>query len=231
MLPIMTASLAGVPVFGPVDGIGDIEFLPGNNVPVANAGPDQTVEMTSCAGAGVALNGSASSDPDADPLTYTWTENGVTIATGMDPSVTLAYGTHTITLTVDDGKGGTATDDVVISIVDTTAPLLNVTVSPDTLWTPNHQYVTVTPATTVTDACVATTTVNLLSVTSNEPDNGLGDGDTPNDIVINENGTISLRAERSGTGGGRVYTITYQATDAAGNTSTATATVTVPHNQ
>jgi len=198
-----------------------------NYPPVANAGPDQTVEMTSCAGASVALNGAASADPDGDPLTYTWTENGLTIATGVNPTVTLAYGTHTITLTVADGKGGTATDNVVIRIVDTTPPALSVTVTPNILWPANHKYVKVTPAITVTDACAATT----VKVTSNEPDNGLGDGDMPNDIVINKDGTISLRAERSGKGTGRIYTITYRATDAAGNTGTAAATVTVPHNR
>jgi endo-1,4-beta-xylanase len=40
-----------------------------------------------------------------------------------------------------------------------------------------------------------------------------------------------LRAERSGTGNGRIYTITYQATNTCGATVTATATVTVPLNQ
>jgi len=71
----------------------------------------------------------------------------------------------------------------------------------------------------------------MISATSSEPDNGLGDCDTANDIVINASGTISLRAERSGTGPGRVYSITYQATDIAGNSTTASATVTVPHNK
>jgi len=47
--------------------------------------------------------------------------------------------------------------------------------------------------------------------------------------MINSDGTISLRAERSGTG--RMYTITYQATDTAGNATTAPATVTVPHDK
>ena len=74
-------------------------------------------------------------------------------------------------------------------------------------------------------------TVTLLSVTSNEPDNGLGDGDRPNDIVILDDFTFDLRAERSGTGDGRVYTITYQVTDFCGNSTVASATVTVPHSQ
>lgn len=73
--------------------------------------------------------------------------------------------------------------------------------------------------------------VTLVSVTSNEPDNGLGDGDMPNDIVINPDGTFDLRAERSGTGDGRIYTITYRAIDACDNTTEATATVAVPFDQ
>lgn len=73
----------------------------------------------------------------------------------------------------------------------------------------------------------------LLSITSSEPDNGGGDGDQPNDIQNAALGTddraFDLRSERSGSGPGRVYTITYRATDHSGNTTDAQATVTVPH--
>ena len=455
---------------------GGLGHCPGENQPpVANAGPDHAVECAGPQGAAVTLDGSGSSDPDGDALTFTWTENGSVIATGENPAVTLSYGSHTITLTVDDAKGGTATDEVVIIIQDTTpprsmingitgttgnngwyrsavtvrllatdactgvqeirysvdggpdtvapgenvsvaiaqdgshgiayfardragntetphntqpvkidqtapvitattapapnhygwnktdvivtftcsdavsgiasctspvtvttegsgriltgtavdaagndavasatvnidktaplitatvlpaanqygwhssdatviftcsdalsgiascsdpitvttegagqvisgaavdkagntstasvtlnidktAPTLNITVSPGMLWPPNHKMVTITPSITVADANPGTM-VKLVSVTSSEPDNGLGDGDTANDIVINAENTMSLRAERSGKGSGRVYTITYQATDIAGNATTATATVTVPHNK
>jgi len=76
-----------------------------------------------------------------------------------------------------------------------------------------------------------TASVTLVSVTSNEPDDGLDDGDTAQDIVIVDNDTVKLRAERSGNGPGRAYTLIYRATNGCGNTSTATATVTVPRNQ
>jgi hypothetical protein len=83
----------------------------------------------------------------------------------------------------------------------------------------------------VGDACDAKPSVRLVSITSSEPDNGLGDGDTPDDIQGAAFGTddreFQLRAERSGPGNGRVYTIIYQAEDASGNTAEAQAIVTV----
>ena len=117
-------------------------------------------------------------------------------------------------------------DPVIVGLC--TPPSLSVSVSPNVLWPANHKYRTV-EATLTSTSDVAS--VTLLSVTSNEPDNGLGDGDTANDIVIVDNDTIKLRAERSGTGDGRIYTIIYQATNTCGATVTATATVTVPHSK
>jgi len=58
-----------------------------------------------------------------------------------------------------------------------------------------------------------------------------GGGDTSNDVVVVDNLIFQLRAERSGGGNGRVYTITYQVTDACGNSTVSTATVTVPHDK
>jgi uncharacterized protein len=111
-----------------------------------------------------------------------------------------------------------------------TAPTLDVSVTPETLRPPNHKYRTVEATVTAADAEDGDVTVELVSVTSNEPDNALGNGDgnTVNDIVVLDDTTFLLRAERAGRGDGRVYTITYSVTDSCGATTTATAEVTVP---
>jgi sugar lactone lactonase YvrE len=359
-----------------------------NQPPVANAGADQTVECAAHTGTQVTLNGSQSSDPNGDTLTYTWREGSNVLAgptTSPTSQVTLGLGSHTITLTVSDGKGGTATDQVIITVQDTTPPTLagvpadatvecdavpapaevsatdacdpaptvtfsetrtdgsspdnytltrkwtatdhsnnsasatqtltvqdtkapdltlvgdnpvtvecpnpyvdlgvrvtdncdpnptlttdnpvNVhapgdytitytardrsgntatltrtvkvrdttppviafTVNPTTLWPPNHKMVKVATGISATDACDPSPALSI-GVTSNEPVNGLGDGDTAPDWEV-ANNEVSVRAERSGKGTGRIYTITVTATDASGNTATSTKTVTVAHDQ
>jgi hypothetical protein len=80
-----------------------------------------------------------------------------------------------------------------------------------------------------TDNCGSVASV--LRVTSNEPINGLGDGDTAPDWVVLDAHHVRLRAERSGRGNGRVYTITITSTDSAGNSSSTQVSVRVPHDQ
>ena len=112
---------------------------------------------------------------------------------------------------------------------DVEPPSLTVVLSANTLWPPDHRMVEVSASISVDDACDSSPIVSLVSVTSNEPDDGIGDGDTVNDIQIVDPYRFLLRAERSGSGMGRVYTVTYVATDSAGNTSgSVSASVTVP---
>jgi hypothetical protein len=68
-----------------------------------------------------------------------------------------------------------------------------------------------------------------LSVTSNEPVNGTGDGNTAPDWEVVDAHNVRLRSERSGGGSGRIYTITITCTDGGGNSTVKTVTVTVPH--
>lgn len=115
---------------------------------------------------------------------------------------------------------------------DITPPVLTISADPSQIWPPNHRMVPVAVKVDVQDDQDPQPTVVLVSATSNEPDNGLGDGDFADDIQDASIGTddrqLALRAERSGTGTGRIYSLTYEARDAAGNTSQATVTVTVP---
>ena len=74
-----------------------------NNPPTANAGLDRTEECTSPTGSQVTLDSTNSTDPDGDALTYSWTGSFGTVS-GATPTITLPLGSHTITLTVDDGK-------------------------------------------------------------------------------------------------------------------------------
>ena len=115
-----------------------------------------------------------------------------------------------------------------LGVCDEIAPTIEVAVTPDMLWPPNHKYVDVAATVTVADNFDPNPTVTLVSVVSNEPDNGPDDGNTVNDIVIVDDYNFELRAERSGIGYGRFYTITYEATDACGNSTIDSAVVYVP---
>jgi hypothetical protein len=135
------------------------------------------------------------------------------------------------------GNQLTAAGSAPLQILDVAPPALAISVSPATLWPPNHKFQDVTATITVKDNCDPDPTVTLVSVTSNEPETGfLGNGDKGPDIegaaIGTDDRAFSLRAER-GTGvqsTGRVYTITYRATDRSGNASEAKAIVTVPTN-
>jgi triacylglycerol esterase/lipase EstA (alpha/beta hydrolase family) len=115
---------------------------------------------------------------------------------------------------------------------DNTPPVLQLSADPSQLWPPNHRMVPVKVNVDVKDDQDPQPVVTLVAVQSNEADDGLGDGDTANDIqdaaIGADDRDLSLRAERSGTGTGRVYTLTYQARDAAGNVATQSVTVSVP---
>jgi uncharacterized protein len=120
-----------------------------------------------------------------------------------------------------------------LDLCEAIPPTLEVGVDPDTLWPPNHKYVDVTASVVASDTFDPNPTVELVSVTSSEADDapGVGDGATTDDVVVVDDTMFRLRAERAGTGSGRVYTITYRATDDCGNTTTESATVTVPTEQ
>jgi hypothetical protein len=235
-------------------GIGDTVYFedirlypsePANAAPVACIiGGDRTVEAGSGCEARVTLDGSCSSDADSTPGTnddieyFDWYEqidpcdpnSDIFLGSGEVIECNLPLGEHVIVLEVIDKAGAFDVNELTITVEDTTPPAFSLSVEPDVLWPPNHKMVEITPSWEVSDNCDESLEVTLVSITMNEDDDGKGDGHTSDDIQVDDKG-IWLRAERSGRGTGRVYTITYQAADDSGNVTVQEATVTVPHNR
>ncbi len=100
---------------------------------------------------------------------------------------------------------------------DTTAPELEVVASPTTVWPPNNKWVTVDTVLTATDDSGEEPTVTLVGAVVTDPGrNGRGE------IEVLSDSRLRVRASV-----GAVYTVTYEATDAAGNSTTASVTITV----
>ena len=206
-----------------------------NSEPTVVCPEETTVECTSHDDTEVELTATVA-DVDGDELTVVWTIDGeaqpeivIPAAASGGTSVdvpfttTLDLGEHTVSVAVSDGTAVTVSCDTTITVEDTVAPeITSVTPSVTTLWPPNNKLRTVTIDVEAEDACGEVTT-KILSVTSSEAAGKKGD-----DWVIVDEDTVKLRAARAGGGSGRVYTITVEATDESGNTSTATTEVTVP---
>jgi hypothetical protein len=157
------------------------------------------------------------------------------LPTDNDAPALFQLGETIVTWSAQDSSGNVGSDTQSVTIVDTTPPEISISLSRTVLWPPNHAMIPITVDVTVEDICDPSPTVQLVSITSNEPDNGLGDGNTSPDIQDAEFGTddrsFLLRAERSGRGTGRIYTITYRASDSSGNWAEASAEVLVPRNR
>jgi len=200
--------------------------------PLLACEPPAPKECTGPAGAQIVVVGATASDL-CDPAPGI--DNDRT-GMGNDASGIYPVGVTTVHFTARDAAGNMTTCAVPVSVEDTTPPTLTVLADPPSLWPPNHGLVPVTVAGQVGDLCDPNPLVALVSVTSSEPDDapGMGDGNTTGDIAGADFGTpdaeVALRAERNGTGPGRVYQMTYRAVDAAGNSTPALAVVTVPHD-
>lgn len=207
----------------------ECEVVVENKPPVAICQDITVPADANCAADATINNGSF--DPDGDPITL-----------DQSPPGPYPLGMSDVTLMVTDDKGASGTCSSTVTVEDREPPVIEgLSMSPNILWPPNHKMVLITPLITATDNCDSNLVVRLDSITMNEGDetdtfdlgydSTQGDGHTYNDIEVDQSGNIYLRAERSGTGSGRIYTLTYVATDASGNSATASTIVTVPHNQ
>lgn len=208
-----------------------------NHQPVAEAGPD----FIKNEGTVVELDGTASSDADLDSLSFQWSQvSGPTVVlsdptnpkpTFTAPMVELGGETLVFQLIVSDGLTISNADQVTVRVLNVNDPPVCELARPvtDSLWPPNHKMTPVSIA-GISDPNDDNVKITITRVTQDEPINGLGDGDTTPDASIQ--GAIALlRAERSGTGNGRVYHIHFTADDGDGGTCSGTVKVVVPHSK
>lgn len=206
-----------------------------NTGPVALIDCEDTVEATSATATSVTLDGTDSYDENGDALTYAWYVDDDLV--GTDPVVypTLGVGDHVVVLEVTDAWGETGEASATISVVDTTPPTATVGgVSPGALWPPDHKLTPVDIELAVHDAVDAAVTCRILDVRSSEPENGDGDGETEPDWVYSgaaDDLSLWLRAERSGVGNGRTYTVVVECRDDAGNYTLVEIAVPVAHDK
>jgi hypothetical protein len=208
-------------------------------VDTLQAGASRSFDVTiTNAGAAATYNLQATSSVGG--ITATISPSAVTIAGGgtATPSLTIAV------------PAGTTAGDVAVTITATNAanPAIFNSASarfaivsnrpPDTagaaptvasLWPVNHRMVEV-GIEGITDPDGDDVTVRITGITQSEPAEGKGDGSTCADASGVGTSTALLRAERSGSGSGRLYVIEFTAEDGKGGTATGTVTVSVPRS-
>jgi len=194
------------------------------------------------------------SDFDGDILIYEWRKEGITLQSGVVQTVQgggavpvpdfyraagdPAFGVdvHEVELRVNDGINGPVSEFVCVEVTDTTKPSLSPIPSVTILWPPNHELHEVTIWANAFDNGGGAIHLSV-EVQSSEPADADGDGSTIPDYYIDSvddaTGVIELRlrAERSGKGEGRIYTIVITATDASDNQSVAQVEITAPHDR
>ncbi len=192
----------------------------------------QTLECTSYHGATAAISVHLS-DSQGHPLVVQWIVNNQVKQTDQIPAghptsggsstypAMFPDGITDVTVVVNDGESAPVMQSTSVTVRDTTPPTItSIGASPNVLSPPNHKMVPITISVTATDICDPNPKSKIISVTSNEPGAG--------QYEITGNLTLNLQSERNGGGNGRVYTIAVQATDASGNATTKSVTVTVP---
>jgi hypothetical protein len=102
------------------------------------------------------------------------------------------------------------------------------------LWPPNHklQEIEVRDCVTARDACGQELEAELIWASSDEPEDGKGDGNRAPDIMLGSDCMhIALRAERRGNSDGRVYTLGVRVATPDGTLRDTQCSVVVPHDQ
>jgi uncharacterized repeat protein (TIGR01451 family) len=201
------------------------DTLPAGTTYVSSSAPAGWTCTTPAAGSGGTLSCTKATMSPGETATFTLvvsvecaTANGATI-----------QNTSTIGASAPPDPDSSNNVSTATTTVSNPPPTITgASATPSQLGPANHKMVDVAVAYSVSDNCGTVTT--SLSVASNEPVDGTGDGHSAPDWVVVDAHHVQLRAERAGGGTGRVYTITITAVDSAGNTSTQTVPVVVPHD-
>ncbi|CAM9899019.1 unnamed protein product, partial [Chrysoparadoxa australica] len=96
-----------------------------NQGPSVSAGADQTVSDSDGSGDQIVTLSGSGSDADGSVASYEWTEGATVLGNTASISPTLSVGTHTLTLTVTDSGGATASDNVIVTVVANQGPTAN----------------------------------------------------------------------------------------------------------
>ena len=220
-----------------------------STIVVANDGPDPatTVALTDTLPAGTTFRSltappgwTCTAPPPGGSGGFTCTTPGLAAGSSaafgleVDVDCDLLTGTAlanvaSVAALTDDPDAADNAATATVSVSNPPPVVTGVAATPSVLWPPNHEMVEVGLAYEATDTCGLA--VCRLAVTSDEPANGLGDGDAAPDWTVVDARTVRLRAERAGGGDGRVYTIAVTCADAAGGETVATTAVYVPKSQ
>ena len=214
---------------------------------VTNNGPDAATSVTvtdnlppettfvSCASTGGGVcGGSANNRTVTFPLLTSGESETITFVANVNCSVadgTVISNTATVSSVTPDPDPTNNSATATTTASNPPPVITGAAADPSVLWPPNHKLVNVTVNYNVTDNCPLPPGSCTLSVTSNEPINGTGDGNTSPDWIVLDDHHVLLRAERAGNGNGRIYTITITCIDSGGNSSSESVTVTVPHDR
>ncbi|MEZ4862420.1 MAG: LamG-like jellyroll fold domain-containing protein [Caldilineaceae bacterium] len=195
-----------------------------NVAPVANG---QTVIVIPNQAKAITLSAT-----DNEPLVYTIvTPPAHGVLSGIAPNLTYSPDTNyggadRFTFKASDGLEESNVA-IVTLFVDNVPPTVTCSANPNNVWPPNNKFVTINVAVTVTDDASGPAGFTLLSIANNET----GAGDVQGWTVGTPDTQGEVRASRNGNGNGRIYTLTYEGRDVAGNAARCTTTVTVPKNQ
>ena len=188
-----------------------------NTPPTFTAPADITVYKDAQCNQNVAVSETGDVTNEADNCDHTL--DAVFVDGAPVPGSCVGNETITRKWTLTDDCGNSTSHDQIITVKDTTAPVIaNITATPSVLWSPNHKMNKIVIGYTALDNCSPPAKVtSVLTIASNEPINGTGDGNTAPDWKVVNNHQVLLRAERAGNRNGRIYTIFITATDDCGN--------------